>query len=207
MPHQNRVTPFSTIIATPARGTLMGNRGRLHDDQGRIRRAFESERWIVCQLSFKDHKRSVMTPGLYTELFFLDEVTALTAGHRPCAECQRERFDLFRETWARANPDLTSHPRPSASSLDAALHRERLASRQGPARVEAHIDELPDGVFVTDDNTNAYLVQGRKLYRWTPSGYHRAVQRNVRHPYRVLTPPSIVQALAAGYPAEIHDSI
>jgi hypothetical protein len=206
MPHQNRVTPFSTIIATPARGTLMGNRGRLHDDQGRIRRAFESERWIVCQLSFKDHKRSVMTPGLYTELFFLDEVTALTAGHRPCAECQWERFDLFRATWAKANPDLASAPRPLAATLDAALHRERLAGRQDPVRVGALIEELPDGAFVTDDGANAYLVRGRKLYPWTPSGYGRSFQPSARCSYRLLTPPSIVQTLAAGYPAEIHES-
>ncbi len=92
MPRQNRVTPFSTLVAVPERGTFMGNRGCLHNDHGQIRRPFQNQRWIICRLSFKDRRRTVMMPGQYTELFFLVEATALAAGHRPCAECQRERF-------------------------------------------------------------------------------------------------------------------
>src|SRR3954465_3835639 len=100
MPRQNRVTPFGQIVAEPQRGTLMGNRGRLHDEEGRIRRPWQLERWIVCLLEFKGRKRQVMTPGHYTELFFLDEATALAAGHRPCAECRRVAFDAFRRALA-----------------------------------------------------------------------------------------------------------
>src|SRR3954468_18219668 len=92
LPRQNRVTPFGDIVANPARGTLMGNRGCLHDASGRIVRPFRLTNWIYCLLEFKGRHRQVMSPGRYTELFFLDEATALAAGHRPCAECQRGRY-------------------------------------------------------------------------------------------------------------------
>jgi hypothetical protein len=150
MPRQNRVTPFSTLISTPSRGTLMGNRGCLHNDQREIRRQFLSKRWIISLLEFKGRKRSVMTPGQYTELFFLDEATALSAGHRPCAECQRDRFNLFRETLARANPGMFSASRPAADEIDALLHQERMASPQAH-KFCTSIQDLPDGVFITGD--------------------------------------------------------
>ena len=120
MPLQNRVTPFGELIATPARGTLMGNRGCLHDAQQRIRRTFAVKRWIICVLEFKGRHRQVMAPGQYTELFFLDEATALAAGHRPCAECQRARYDLFRAHWAGRGRTL-----PGADDMDDVLCRLR----------------------------------------------------------------------------------
>lgn len=128
MPLQNRVTPFGTLIATSERGTLMGNRGCLHDERQRIRRPFQLQRWLICLLEFKGRWRPMMKPGHYTELFFLDEATALAAGHRPCAECQRTRFDLFRETWAKANPKHTNKTRPLATEIDTVLHKERSGS-------------------------------------------------------------------------------
>jgi hypothetical protein len=206
MPRQNRVTPFSDLIATPARGTLMGNRGCLHDDNTRIRRRFVGKRWIICVLEFKGRRHRIMVPGHYTELFFLDEATALAAGHRPCAECQRDRFNLFRETWARANPRLSGTRRPAATALDEALHRERTAAR-GSARGSCHsIEDLPDGTFVTDDGETAYLVLENRLLQWTPGGYERVSARGVRHPVRVLTPISVVRTLAAGYQVSTHPS-
>src|SRR5438445_4041421 len=114
MPRQNRVTPFSKLIATPERGTLYGNRGSLHDDKQQIRRQYLGIRWIFCLLEFKGRKHQIMRPGHYTELFFLDEATALAAGHRPCAECQRDRFNLFRRYWALANPDEAKSEKPLA---------------------------------------------------------------------------------------------
>ena len=91
---QNRVTPLGDLVADPARGLVYGNRGCLHDAQGRIRRRFAVKRWIACRLEFRGRRRSpLQQPGRYTELFFLDEVTALAAGHRPCAECRREDYD------------------------------------------------------------------------------------------------------------------
>src|SRR5689334_22304438 len=112
MPRQNRVTPFGHIIATAERGTFLGNRGILHDDDSRIRRAWQGKRWIVCVLAVKGRKRAVMTPGTYTELFFLDEATALAAGHRPCAECRRNRFIDFCTAWRGGSP------RPTATDID-----------------------------------------------------------------------------------------
>jgi hypothetical protein len=203
MPRQNRVTPFSTLIATPARGTLTGNRGCLHDEYQQIQRQFRGRRWIICLLEFKGRKRPIMTPGRYTELFFLDEATALAAGHRPCAECQRERFDLFRETWARANPELSNAARPSATLLDAALHRERIAASGNSC---SSIADLPDGTFVTDDGQNAYLILRNQLLLWTPSGYEGPAEPAITYPARVLTPASIVRMLAVGYPVGIHPS-
>lgn len=206
MPRQNRVTPFSTLIATPARGTLTGNRGCLHDDHGQIRRSFQGQRWIICLLEFKGRKRSIMTPGHYTELFFLDEATALAAGHRPCAECQRDRFNLFREIWAKANPEITNGVRPAATTLDAVLHSERIATGAHLHRFFDSIEDLPDGAFVTDDEQNAYLVLSHHLLRWSPAGYDGPAKQAIYYPIRVLTPDSVVRALAAGYPVGIHSS-
>ncbi len=203
MPRQNRVTPFSTLIITPERGTLMGNRGCLHDERGHIRRQFLGKRWIICLLEFKGRKRMVMRPGHYPELFFLDEATALAAGHRPCAECQRERFNLFRETWAKANPDLSMASRPSADALDAVLHQERLGTNH---EICSSIEGLPDGVLVTDDEQAAYLVLKNRWLRWSPAGYEDAALQALRYPARILTPISTVRTLAAGYPVIIHPS-
>jgi hypothetical protein len=205
VPRQNRVTPFSSIVATSARGTLTGNRGCLHDDQQNIRRHFQGTRWIICRLEFKGRTRKLMTPGHYTELFFLDEVTALAAGHRPCAECQRDRFVQFRDLWARANPELAGTPRPAATVLDLALHQERTATIDQGKRSRVTIESLPDGVLVTDNARDAYLVLAGQLRRWSPAGYERPTAA-LQYPVRVLTPVSVVRTLAAGYLAGIHDS-
>jgi hypothetical protein len=206
MPRQNRVTPFGALIATPARGTLTGNRGCLHDKHGQIRRAYLGQRWIICLLEFKGRKRTIMQPGHYTELFFLDEATALAAGHRPCAECQRDRFNLFRELWAKGNPELTNVARPTTVMIDSVLHRERTASTIGPRSTHHPIDDLPNGAFVTNDEQTAYLVFDRQIWQWQPDGYQRAATHIVDTPLKVLTPVSIVRALSAGYPVSIHPS-
>jgi len=205
MLRQNRVTPFSTLIATPERGTWMGNRGCLHDARGQIRRPFLGKRWIICLLEFRGRKRTVMTPGHYTELFFLDEATALAAGHRPCAECQRERFNLFRETWARANPELTDAVRPTATRLDDRLHTDRRMPPKARTLYDT-LDGLADGVFVTDGEQNAYLVLNGQLLRWAPAGYENPALSDVRYPLRLLTPLSIARTLSLGYPAGLHPS-
>ena len=184
----------------------MGNRGCLHDPQGQIRRQFQGQRWIICLLQFKGRKRSIMTPGAYTELFFLDEATALAAGHRPCAECQRERFNHFREIWAKANPDKTSMARPAATSMDAVLHKERTVPGKNFPRICYSADNLPNGAFVTDDEETAYLVLKNRLLRWGPGGYEHPSEPSIQFPARVLTPPSVVRALVAGYPVGIHTS-
>lgn len=207
MAKQNRVTPYGELIATPARGTLMGNRGCLHDDQGNIRRAYQGKRWIICVLDFKNRQRTVMTPGQYTELFFLDEATALAAGHRPCAECQRERFKLFRATWAAANPQLAGTATPAVGVIDAVLHAERLAKTPRPLLSQHEIGQLPAGTFVAPiGEDDAYLVVAGRLLRWFPSGYEPLNKPLSANDIAVLTPRSIVRTLAAGYGAGLHSS-
>lgn len=207
MPRQNRVSPSSELIATPARGLLMGNRGCLHDAAGHLRRPFQGQRWIICVLEFKNRRRTLMTPGQYTELFFLDEATALAAGHRPCAECQRARFNLFRATWAHANPSLAGSPRPAAPVLDGALHQERLTPDNGQQTHTARLSELPDGSFVIPDGAvGAALVWQGQLLRWSPFGYVGPALPLEANPVTVLTPLSIVRTLAAGYQPQVHPS-
>src|ERR1700722_1398175 len=140
MPKQNRVTPFGEIIARPERGTFMGNRGILHDAEGRMKRAWQVKRWLICLLEFRGRKRTVMSPGHYTELFFLDEATALAAGHRTCAECQRTRFNEFCQAWQLAHG---SSGRPTAAEMDSQLHKDRTASKTWE-----RLKEIPSGVFV-----------------------------------------------------------
>jgi hypothetical protein len=207
LPRQNRVTPFGELIATPARGTLMGNRGGcLHDTAQRIVRPFVSRRWIACLLEFKGRRRTVMTPGRYTELFFLDEATAFAAGHRPCAECQRTRYDLFRQHWAAANPDLTAAARPSADDMDRVLHAERLGTGGANRTYRDRLSHLPAGVMVADDERSAFLVHERGLLRWTPGGYAGWESRGEGVEVSVLTPRSIVRAIAGGFPVGVHPS-
>jgi len=197
---QNRVTPFGELIATPARGTLMGNRGCLHDAAQRIRRPFAVTRWIICVLAFKGRHRRVMAPGQYTELFFLDEATALAAGHRPCAECQRARYDLFREHWAGRG-----RARPGADDMDAVLHRERVAARD-KRTYRDRLARVPAGAMVAGADGRAYLVQADGLRAWTPRGYTKRARWPATRTVTVLTPRSIVRALARGYPVDVHPS-
>jgi hypothetical protein len=149
-----------------------------------------------------------MKPGHYTEIFFLDEATALAAGHRPCAECQRDRFNLFRDAWAKANPKLAGGARPTALRLDAALHQERTGQAERSAKLPRVAGGLPDGTFMATDDDHAYLVLGGHLLLWTPAGYKRPAGAGepAGRGFRLLTPASVVRALAAGYPAGIHPS-
>ena len=174
MPRQNRVTPFGEIIATPERGLFMGNRGLLHNDEGHIKRSWLLKRWIVCVLEFRGRKREVMTPGRYTELFFLDEATAFAAGHRPCAECRRSAYNAYCLGF-----EASQSKKVSAEVIDDKLHAERL-TREGRKRAfPASLDELPDAVFVTVPawGEQAYLVWGKYLLAWSPGGYHERRRR------------------------------
>ena len=202
MPRQNRVTPFGELITTPHRGTLMGNRGCLHDAEQRIRHPFTLKRWIHCVLEFKGRRRAIMTPGRYTELFFLDEATALAAGHRPCAECQRERYRLFREHWAAASGIAGV---PSADGMDDVLHAERLEAGRGKRTYTARLAQLPAGVMVADE-AHAYLVLDGALLPWAPEGYGPRRSASAAAEMCVLTPRSIVDVIARGYPVGLHAS-
>lgn len=208
MPRRNRVTPFGQIIATPERGTFMGNRGILHDPDGRVKRAWQVKRWLVCVLEFRGRKRTVMTPNRYTELFFLDEATALAAGHRPCAECRHARFLAFCQAWKISNPEEYGLRRPTADEIDNRLHSERVAADRSKGSFAAVLDAMPDGVFVNVPawGQQAYLVRGDELIEWSPGGYQKRRLRPKHETVRVLTPASAVKAISAGYAPEIHVS-
>jgi hypothetical protein len=199
MPLQNRVTPFGEIVAVGARGTMMGNRGRLHDEHRRIVRFTQVPRWLACVLEFRGRHRQVMRPGYYTELFFLDEATAFAAGHRPCAECRSRDYRRFRSLWET----LFSAP-TTAGTIDARLDAER---RDGDVKRthRAGVATLPDGTYVAVDGV-AWLVAGDALLAWSPHGYTRRVERPRDGDVDVLTPRSIVAVLAAGYQPDVHAS-
>jgi hypothetical protein len=207
MPRQNRVTPLGEIVAAPQRGTFMGNRGVLHDEWGHVRRAWQLKRWIVCVLQFKGRKRQVMTPGRYTELFFLDEATALAAGHRPCAECRRERFNAFRMAWRAARP-AAGDALPSADEIDRRLHAERVAAGRSKRLFRAELSGLPDGLFVRGGEwgEGAWLVWDGGLLAWSAGGYTWRIDRPAKGEVDVLTPESTVGVIRAGYVPEVHPS-
>ncbi len=183
MAFQNRVTPLGELITTPERGLVYGNRGRLHNPDGVVRRPWQVKRWISCRLEFRGRRRpgGPMAPNRYTGLFFLDEATAFAAGHRPCAECRRADYVRFME--------LVGEDR--ADDIDARLHAERL----GPKPKRA-IAGLPNGAFVLVDG-EPWLVLGGELLRWTPGGY--TDRRAATGRAQVLTPPSSLAALESGW--------
>jgi hypothetical protein len=208
MPRQNRVTPFGQIIATPDRGTLMGNRGIIHDPEGRIRRNWALKRWILCVLEFKGRTRIVMAPNRYTELFFLDEATGLAAGHRPCAECQRKRYLEYRDAWAFGTGHGRNSNRPGADEMDNRLHAERVDSSRSKRTFPVKLGDLPDGVFVARNERNgkALLIQGDSLLVWSPAGYSDRLPRPKGEFVLVLTPQSTVAAIRAGFVPQVHPS-
>jgi hypothetical protein len=184
------VTPLGDLIATPERGLVYGNRGCLHDDHGAIRRRYTTRRWIACRLQFRGRRRpKLMAPGRYTELFFLDEATALAAGHRPCAECRRADYSRLLEIWRAIHPDQTG-----ADEIDVQLHAERLTAARVRRFHDLDYAELPDGAFVLDGGQPA-LVLGSRLLRWSPAGYADAGPRPRHTQATLITPPSLLAVL------------
>ena len=183
MPFQNRVTPLGELSAAPERGLVYGNRGRLHDEHGVIRRQWQVKRWISCRLEFRGRRRpgGPMVPNRYTGLFFLDDATALAAGHRPCAECRNADYRSF----------LALTGASGADELDERLHTERGRLH------ESELAGLPDGAFVALDG-EPWLILGSALLRWTPGGYS---ERRPRFSGAVdaVTPPTSVRVLASGW--------
>jgi hypothetical protein len=186
----------SALAANSARGLLMGNRGgRLHDENRRLgARRWSSRQWICCRLEFNNRHRKVWGDS-YTEPFFLDEVTALAAGHRPCFECRRQDAQAFAASFPGEH---------KAPAMDRVLHAERLDGKAKRLH-RRRIDALPDGAMIAIEGS-AYAVRGKRLLRWTPSGYAGTLSRPRGITADVLTPPSIVAALEAGYRPLWHSS-
>jgi hypothetical protein len=202
MPLQNRVTPAGEIIATPHRGMFTGNRGIIHDPATRtlLTRRWANRAWLTCVCEFKGRRREVMGGRSWTELFFLDEATAFAAGHRPCFFCRRDDANRFRAAWEEGN----GVSNVLADDMDTVLHRERLdgrAKRLHPLPMP--IDRLPDGTMV-QDGTESYLITRGRTLLWSPGGY-RGVGRIIKDAM-LLTPPSTLRALGAGYRVVLHPS-
>jgi hypothetical protein len=201
VPLQNRVTPLGELIASPERGLVYANRGCLHDEAGRIRRRYNGRRWIACRLRFRGRRRApLLQPGRYTELFFLDEATALAAGHRPCAECRREDYNRFMSSWRERGLGPVG-----ADAVDAQLHDERVdpATRAHRLHREA-LSATPNGSFVLRGDA-PWLVLGDQLLRWSVGGYVERVPRRREHAV-VITPPSLVEVLRWGWRPLLHPS-
>jgi hypothetical protein len=203
MPLQNRVDPFGELCAVPARGLFFGNRGgRIHrDDRTLSRRRWTSRAWICCRLEFKGRHRAVWGKS-YTELFFLDEPTALAAGHRPCFECRRADAVAFAAAWAGGHR-LNAAPR--AGEMDVVLQAQRLEGRK-KRRHRAKLDTLPDGAMIVLENDAPLAVRGDALLPWSFSGYGASRPRPRGVEVELLTPPAIVDVLSAGYRPQWHPS-
>ena len=206
MPLQNRVDPWGELFADDSRGTFMGNRGgALHHDDKQIVRAQKTKTWIICVTDFKGRRREVMAPGRYTELFFLDEATALAAGHRPCFECRRPDATDFLDRWKQ----LARRPDAKVGELDALLADERRIPRAplgtGKRSYRDRLGTLPDGAMVELDG-DAWLVNADRLHRWTSTGYATTQTRDADRTAWVLTPRTTVAVLAGGSHPALHPS-
>ncbi|MCH8166783.1 MAG: hypothetical protein IIC03_02480 [Proteobacteria bacterium] len=202
MPLQNRVTPTGEITAQPWRGALMGNRGILHDAGSRLGAArWRHKNWVCCVTEFRGRHRAPMpppgSPTRYTALFFWDEVSALAAGHRPCAECRNADWRRFKAAWAAAGL-----PGRKAHEIDRVLHPARVTRSRQQVTFDADLATLPDGVFLTRTTEHAPLLKWcGHLWRWSPEGYADAGPGH-SGTVRVLTPSPTVAAIAAGYAPE-----
>ena len=201
MTYQNRVDPFGRLLAVPQRGFMMGNRGNLHNKGTGILREFKLKAWIACLLEYKGCHREVMSPGKYTELFFLDEATALAAGHRPCAACRRVAYNKFVSCWKVSNVILKGQGNKDA--IDNRLHVERYS----PIPRYERLSELPAGTMVTKgEKPVPHLWFNQELFAWSFAGYTQSIAAQTDDAVQVLTPESIVKILAEGYAASVHET-
>lgn len=201
---QNRVDPFGNLIQTTARGAWMGNRGLIHNQHQQIVRPFRLKAWLCCRLEFRGRKRQVMSPNLYTELFFLDEATAFAAGHRPCFECRRSDYEKFKKLWIQGNSSYHFDDSVSIQKIDAILHQERISLTNTKVTFMAKAASLPDGCFILI-NKKPYLVQAGKFFLWTPFSYKDGISAPAEK-ITVLTPASVVNTFRAGYVPQIGTS-
>lgn len=211
-PLQNRVNPFGEVVAIRERGLFMGNRGGcFHNaDQSLTRARWTSRQWITCVLEFKNRRRKLMQPGLYTELFFLDEATALAAGHRPCFECRRADSLRFFDAVRAGVPGLVADGEQLyVDTVDRRLHDERVDARSKAKRTTtANLGELPGGAMVAlpQHPMHAYLLIAGKLFPWSFGGYGPPIASNPDSAVTVLTPATTLAALRAGYVPIVHPS-
>jgi hypothetical protein len=195
---QNRVDPFGKIIRTPERGAWLGNRGVIHNEQKEIVRPFKIKAWITCVLEFRGRHREIMTPNRWTELFFLDEATAFSAGHRPCFQCRYKDHQRFKEFWLKGNPQYGFNMKTPVAKIDDILQAERIAASKLKVTYEENLNALPNGTFVIYYD-KPYLLKDHQLYLWAPGGYGKPIDLPKTDKLPVLTPRSFVNMFSAGY--------
>lgn len=205
MPLQNRVDPWGRLHAVEPRGTLLGNRGILHNAQKEIIATSARKGWVTCLLEFEGRQRQVFSTGSYSELFFLDEATAFSAGHRPCAECRRERYNEFKSAWVKANSGLVRSQNPPITEIDKVMHADRAVRGGGKVTFDAPLADLPQGTFI-DCGGEALLLWGRGLLRWSFEGYSGHQAALPGNLVCVLTPRSVVQTFRSGFVPTVHAS-
>ena len=202
---QNRVDPWGSLQAVPMRGSLMGNRGILHDESRKVIRPWAGKSWVTCALHFDGIHRPVFDRGAYSELFFLDEATAFAAGHRPCNHCRKARYAEFKCAWLRVNrPDSTTGNTP-ITEIDKALHSERAIAGGGKVMFSAALNELPPGTLFEYDGA-AFLVWNGAISHWSFDGYTASSLQFSPQPVNVLTPASVVRIFRDGFMPTVHAS-
>lgn len=207
MPLQNRVDPLGEIHAIGSRGTFTGNRGIIHnpDTKTLLRRRWTLKAWIICLLRYKSHHRQVMSRNTWTELFFLDEATALAAGHRPCFYCRRQDAIAY----ARAfRGSVNGEKRAYVGEMDRVLHAQRAAAGASlPPISPDRVSDLPDGVAI-QVNGRPYMLLDGQLRVWTFEGYGEklSMEGSINATWFLVTPMATVQALANGYKPTFHPS-
>lgn len=205
MPLQNRVDPWGRLNAVPRRGSLMGNRGILHNGAHQIVRPWAGKSWVTCALAYNEVHRTVFSEGSYSELFFLDEATAFAAGHRPCNTCRKSRYAEFKTAWVLANRPDAAAGNLSVTKIDKVLHAERAIPGGGKVKFAARLNSLPQGtMFEYDDE--ALLVWKGAAHRWSFDGYSPALLQLGTQAVNVLTPASIVQVFHGGFVPTVHES-
>lgn len=201
---RNRVDPQGDFHATNARGGLMGNRGILHDENKQIRRPHAHQNWVACALNFKGRKREIMAPGRYTELFFLDEATAFSAGHRPCAECRRGRYNAFTSAWRQVY-GVPAPGRSLSQAIDKALHASRIDRQRNKITFSAPVETLPDGTMFRFDD-GIVLVRAQEFWNWSLEGY-TSRSTCVVGDVEVLTPQPLLDVFRTGFVPLFHSSM
>lgn len=202
---QNRVSPNGSFIKTKARGSWLGNRGVIHNENKEIVKTYTIKAWIICMLEFRGRHREIMQPGHWTELFFLDEATAFSAGHRPCFQCRYKDHIRFKEYWLKGNPQYGFDMKTSVKAIDEIIHTERIDRYGKKVSYTEQIKTLPDGIIISKDD-ECYLLSKGKLYHWTPSGYDRYEDAVPELVVEVLTPRSVANTFMAGYDPKIDKS-
>ena len=205
MPLQNRVSPNGEIKSIKSRGTFLGNRGIIHNERKEIVSLFKIKGWVTCQLKFKGRKRELMAKGKYTELFFLDEATAFSAGHRPCAECRKARYNEFKTKWLEANQKLLIGDSTSIANIDKIIHQDRINKKQ-KVTYQNKMNLLPKGTMIQIDSID-YIIWNDEVFKWTFEGYEPTHINITDKDVIVLTPKSYVEMFRKGFIPSVHISL